>query len=298
MHKEKKGLSRKKNEKDRLKELIRKSGLPLELEIASFLNLKKEWIVSTNPGYLDKDSHEGREIDISAEFTITDEIDDETCLHFVKLLIECKKIPGNAWIFVKPSFKVFPPPHTFVSAFDVISSSSVDAHPYIHNLHDERNCPIAIYSKEYVLDEKRSNKRDDNLYGSIVSLAKATSFEVEQETESFVNECRFALVPPDYMTYIYPIIVFDGKMYLAERKEDFILTPSEHVLLLSRYISGQYNINFGIDVVHRKAFEHFFKEIEKDLEIFRQELRSEKMQKFRGEVRKAVESYKKRGFFL
>ena len=226
-----------------------------------------------------------------------DEIDNEICFHYIKLLIECKKIPGNAWVFVKPSFKFPPPPYTYRSVFNVIESSSQDAYPLFHNLHYDRNCPIAIYSKEYILDEKRSNKRDDNLYGSIVSLAKATSFEVEQETESFETECKYAIVPPDWMTYIYPIIVFDGKMYLAEKKEDFILTPTEHVLLSSRYISGRYNINFGIDIVHRKTFERFFQEIENDLEIFRQELRSEKMQKFRREVRRSVESYRKRGYF-
>jgi hypothetical protein len=145
MDKQEKGLQKKKTEIDHLKELIRRSGLPLELEIAGFLSRKKQWTVSTKPSYLDKDVHAGRSIDILADYAIWEDIQPDTCFHHVELLIECKKIPGNAWVFVKPSFTVPQPPYTFRNIFHVIDSGSVDAYPLPpHNLHQDRNCPIAI----------------------------------------------------------------------------------------------------------------------------------------------------------
>jgi len=289
-------LSPKKTEIDHLKEMMRKSGLPLELEIINFLNSKEGWRVSTNSGYLDKDSGNGREIDITAKFVIEDEINKEICFHYVKLLIECKKIPANAWVFVKAPFEVYRPLSTYTSVFDVIPSSSLDAFPSLPKLHYYRNCPITIHNKEFILDKEKSNKRDDNLYGSVVSLAKATAFEVETDLEDFRNESKYATVPPDWLTHIYPIIVFDGKMYLAEAKDDFNLTPIKHVVISSSYISGHYSIDLGIDVVHRTIFKSFFNEIDKDIRLFRQHLGSEEMQKFREEVRNTVKLHRQKDF--
>ena len=65
-----------KAEIDHLKELIRQSGFPLEIEIASFLESARiplnleDMEVSTGTYYLDKDEKKGRELDIEVEIPI------------------------------------------------------------------------------------------------------------------------------------------------------------------------------------------------------------------------------------
>ena len=132
-----------------------------------------------------------------------------------------------------------------------------------------------------------------------MTLAKVASFQIEQEDANFISEIP-AKAEPDWITYFFPVIVFDGKMYLAELEgEDFKLSPANHVLLSTTYISGQYNINLGIDVVHKNSFSKFFSEIEKDVATIRKFLPSEEMTRFRSEVSRKVKQQKaERGFFV
>jgi hypothetical protein len=98
-----------------------------------------------------------------------------------------------------------------------------------------------------------------------------------------------------YPKLFYPIIVFDGKMWLAEKTDIYgkmDLTKIDHVCVFFNYLSGKYNIDLYIDVVQKDAFEKFFDSIVKDIEILRKAIYNETGNKFRKEVMEAVNWYK------
>ena len=84
---------------------LKKKGYPLENYVQSLLS-GKEWHVQPNAYFLDKDTVKGRELDIRAEFA-----DFKICNNnvdfLVYLLVQCKKIPSNAWVFFSVPHKEY-----------------------------------------------------------------------------------------------------------------------------------------------------------------------------------------------
>ena len=305
------------SEIDHLKKLIRQSGFPLQIEIASFLESARvsmnleDLEVSTSAYYLDRDEKKGRELDLKVKIPIEykgkfkgkplDLIG-----IFLNLLIQCKSIPGNTWVFFKTSHEVFSVPKC-TSVLDSLEwEDRLHARfAFLRDLH-YRQVPKTTLYDEYILDENKTNKRVDNLFEAIISLVKATSYELNtlvQGLKSDVDRTDDILDNPlDFAELFYPIVVFDGKMYLAERTEKYgkmNLTPIDHVCLFFDYVSGSYNIDLYVDIVQREAFDKFFHSVLNDIEILRKALENEIGIKFRQEVMKALKWYvgKKHGTF-
>lgn len=306
-----------KKEIDYLKELIGQSGFPLEIEIASFLESMKtsmNWEfmeVCMGAYYLDEDENKGKELDIKAEIPVFCEekikgkqVDSASI--FIDLLIECKRIPGNAWVFFKTPQKIFS---------DVKSTSVLDslewnsrAHvdfAYLTDIH-YKHAQKAILRHEYILDRKTSNKRNDNLFDAAISLAKATNYELETTIETLKSEVKtLSTEEYDLLKYallFYPIVVFDGKMYLAEKTEEYgqmDLTPTDYVCLSFNYLSRNYNTKLCIDIIQRESFKKFFSSILVDIENLRKALKNKVGIKFRREIKKALDWYvhKKRSVY-
>jgi hypothetical protein len=172
---------------------------------------------------------------------------------------------------------------------------------YLDGLHF-RKLPITNMYKEFILNEKQSNKIINNLFEAATELAKATNYELE----TFVSQMRRMLDGwtmqtwkeegsyEEYVDIFYPIVVFDGAMYTAEEVEkgkNMTLNPTDHVGLLHNYVSGNYNVELTIDVVHRKAFERFIKMLIEDIEIWKKALDGGTGRKFKKEVSKAGKWY-------
>lgn len=297
-----------KSETDFLKELIRKSGFPLEIEISSFLNsaktslkLKdpKDMKVSTSAYYLDKDEKKGRQLDIKAQILIEPSATNNRksitdVMIFLNLLIQCKSIPGNAWVFFRSPQKIAPicDSTSVLDALEWVPREHM-SFTFLPNLHFKSVLTTTSYH-EFILDKNKSNKRDANLFEAIISLAKATSYEKERDiqdfkyvVESFSNILKY---PPNYIFLYYPIIVFDGKMYLVEKikNEELKLTKTRHVGLFIDYVSGSYDIELFIDIVHKRMFKRFFKTIINDINILRKAIEGSTGIKFRKEVMKAL----------
>lgn len=301
----------KKSEIDRLKELVRKSGFPLQIEIASRLysartkrNLK-EMEVSTGMYYLDKDENKGRELDITARIPIQyNRILEGKSLGLtgidLSLLIQCKRMPGNAWVFFKTSQEIFSAP-LCTSVLDTLdwTPRSHWEFAFLLGLHYEGVIKTTLYD-EYVLDESRSNKKVENLFEAVITLAKAVSYRLDTTTESLRSTLvRFANVP-DYavscVNLCYPVVVFDGKMYLAEETGlygEMNPVPIDHVCLFFDFVSGNYRpIQFYVDIVQREAFDRFFDKVANDVEILKKALEGSAGIKFRKEVAKALSSHR------
>lgn len=298
-----------KSEVDRVKELAKQSGFPLQVEIASFLEDArvstglKDMEVSTSTSYLDKDTGKGRELDIRAEFPIVYKHsvggktwDDVGA--YLNLLIQCKRIPGNVWLFFKPSHEVV----SFPQCTSLLEP--LDWYPRLHasfmflpKLHYKDVLRATIFD-EYILDETETNKRVDNLFQSAASLAKATSHALnteEIEMKSSIDRFEDILeYPTDYACLFYSIVVFDGKMYAAEKGEEYGemgLTPIDQACLSFSYVSASYDCKLSIDIIQREAFEKYFQSVLKDVEILKKTLESKVGIRFREEVIKALNWY-------
>jgi hypothetical protein len=291
-----------KTEIDYLKELILKSGFPLEIEIASYLAEQSTLMdpyygISTSAHYLDKDKGVGRELDIKMKIPISSEKTTSPMI-FLNLLIECKRILGNAWVFFKSPHKL-EPKCTSTSILDVLQWTPKEHLNFIRleGLHF-RKLPMTNIYDEFILNEKQSNKLDTNLFEAVTVLAKATNHEVETFNSDHKKMIDGLTIQDwEYLSYVevfYPIIVFDGKMYTVEETQkgkNMTLNPTDHIGLLHNYISGNYNIELSIDVMHRDAFERFTKTIIEDIEIWKKALDCNVGAKFGREVAKAAKWY-------
>lgn len=306
-------MSRKKAHKseiDRLREFIRQSGFPLEIELSSVLDSArdhkklKDMDVSMGAYYLDKDTKQGRELDskVSIPIRYKGELKGKKrnlIGMFLDLLIQCKKIPGNAWVFFKTPQEIVSVPQC-TSVLDCLEwvPRSHSSFAFLPDLHYGNVLKTTIYD-EYILDENRTNKKVDNLFEAIVTLTKATAYELDTTIQGLRDTIdRFkdiSYYPVGYVKLFYPVVVFDGKMYIAEKTKEYgemDLTPIDHVCLFFDYISGSYDIDLHIDIVQREAFDEFFQSVVRDIEILEKALENKTGIKFREEVKNALNLYR------
>ena len=297
-----------KSEIDHLKELVRQSGFPLEIEIVSFLDsarVSMDWKfmeVFSGAYYLDKDENKGRELDVKVSIPVEYEEEQKRKQFvpgiFLRLLIQCKSVPGNVWVFFRTPQEFFPRPQC-ASVLDSLEWSLRSHWDFslLPGLHYEKVPKITLYD-EYILDKNKSNKRDDNLFEAVISLVKATSYELESTVQALMNDVDAwgddAYNVLDFVILFYPTVVFDGKMFLAEKTEEYgelNLTPIDHVCLFSSYLSASYDMKLYMDIVQREAFESFFSNIVEDTKVLWGATKSKIGTKFRKEVIKALRWY-------
>lgn len=280
------------SELDFIRNEILKSGFPLEFHISSILNASG-WQVYPNSFFLDKDEMKGRELDIKAQ---SNESEIETSLGYVNiqiiLLIECKKIPGNAWIFFKAPSDAFAPQLSY-SMFDFLIHRTDDfsyARSSYGNIRVDHEIPTHFDKlfdefmtskrrfgftnyKEIIVDEKESNKRTDNLWSGIITLIKAIS-QAEQdffavykfeEKEGYLRQSiQKGGLLQDTIKFIFPIIVFEGRLHEAIYEEDLQLKNQDYIPLNINYKSGNYEGEYCIEIVHKNFFKEYLKTIEND----------------------------------
>ena len=307
-----------KSEMDYLKELILRSGFPLEIEITSFLTEKCKLIdykymgietdILTCAYYLDKDEGKGRELDIKARVPISTEIKKSPMI-YLNLLIQCKNIPGNAWVFFKSPHRI--KPHSAEYCCGV--TSVLNVLKWLPRLDFEfkflldkrfEGLPTTTVFDEYILDKNTSNNQKDNLFDAVISLAKATSYEVELANRSYKKDIEKLCVEETdaedlalllgYAEIFYPIVIFSGKMYVAEdvaKGKRMKLTPVDHVGLFFNYVSGSYDIDLALDIMTKDAFGSFFKNISRDTKVLRNALNGDIGKSFDRELVKALKFY-------
>ena len=117
-----------KNENDFVASEIRKSGYPLEIEIAELLE-RHDWQVRPSVFYRDHDNGDSRETDIIAYKSMR-VVGSPYCIT-IALMIECKKRGGMTWIFFPrprtPNAMKYEPLLPAIDSFTVARVSSVAA---------------------------------------------------------------------------------------------------------------------------------------------------------------------------
>lgn len=261
-----------------IKKELKKKGYSLENYIQTLL-AKKKWGVQPNAYFLDKDTGKGRELDIKAYY---DRFKPDSWSYFIlNLLIQCKSLPGNAWIFfsIPQQASIYPTVHQsgltrFLKLppaydFDIFKREGT---------HFDQSEVLATNYCEIVVDKEKSNKQVNNIWKSVVTLIKATTQEIEEDITDkkkyFDEDCMsfhgFVEGKPfELINIFYPLIVFDGNMYEATFLDDDIsLQKREYVELFIDYRSGRYKGKFSIDVINKGRFSGYLKNIMEDLIVF------------------------------
>lgn len=271
---------------DRLKEKvwrdIDKSGIELEIKAAEVFRQTSGWAVSPIYNFVDLDSRKGREIDFWVNFEKELEIPDYSLLFSVSVLVECKKIPGNAWIFF---------PASKADAFGLFSYSDAlgggmraNGFPNVFtNLLEHRVAydTVSVHNKESVTDRKKSNGRTDNLYKGLVSLAKCLDERQKRDREGdklYRQETLDELeVNPELMKKLMAkdglslfdsaginllLLVFDGPIFIAGlgNRE---LTEAGCIRTSFGYQSSKYSLeNVPIDVCSIGHLPNYVKQLD------------------------------------
>lgn len=241
-----------------LKESVKKSGFSLENDVTKIL--KKNYKVRREIPFYDKDQEVGRAFDVEASKFFPDEShfkkDELHSIAQYKLLIECKNIPGNIWVFSSdepPGISL--PEHSSINqgkkpdpVFNVTPYSEIPGIPY------------ASGYDEYVFDKKKSNKQPKNLFSAIMTVTKAIHHEKTMLATTFENMKHITLKKQKYILHIVflqSVIVFTGKIYLTKyhSKDEPQFFPQKFVQIRREYESKDYHEIMG--EIHIVSFEHF-----------------------------------------
>jgi hypothetical protein len=253
---------------DYLKEKIKKTGFPLEIEISSLL--RDRWDVLYRETFFDRDGKKMRDIDLRASypFDLTKML---PLWLYVELDIECKKNENFAWIF-------------FTVPMEYAPEESIDGQ-YLDELQIRMKSSDPTQLRDIILGEtslhyhrfERFAVAFDEVYlkGTKHEHAKGKReiFEAENQLKKFIiytNEKCLEEKPPEAKRiFVYfPCIVFDGKIFeaIVERGK-LELKRCNHLILTTQY-RPSYSIweqNFLIDIVHKSYFKYYLEKITRNI---------------------------------
>lgn len=246
---------------DNLKEAISKSGKPLEIVMASYLENFGWQDICNSDSFYDKESNDLREIDIVAS---NQPKDIQNLQLETYLIIECKQSIKSAWIFYTRPFKF---KNSDISGH-YLDEAQMAAKNTEHaeiletilndvKLHYGREERVAVTAdilprfadKNYNPEKDETGK--DTIYAAENVLKKYIDWSTDQDIRKRTQ------VLPYSIEMFFPCIVFQGPMYEAIIKNGVVeLTPTNHViyktLFRSRY--SIYEKNVLIDVFADEPF--------------------------------------------
>ncbi|MDD4352967.1 MAG: hypothetical protein PHN56_00765 [Candidatus Nanoarchaeia archaeon] len=248
---------------NKIKEDIKKSGFPLEIESSLILN-KKGWSVVNSSRYYNENKKDYSEIDIVA-----------TKEHEIKgikniLIIECKKFHEGQWVFFKQEISK---PNVYnlnivengrnISSYSWFDKNLMANHHYLKN-------PICTYSIVPHTKGKGevNEKKQKMIYDAVSQVVEALMFYLIRDNK-MLNQNNI-----NEIYLVYPVIVFDGPLFSASVKEgDIELKEENHIqLLFSLQLNNPFQIqwdyksrkvikqkNIIIDIVKKEYFEEYLK---------------------------------------
>ncbi|WP_440950850.1 hypothetical protein [Methanosphaerula subterraneus] len=239
---------------------IKKGGFPLEMFSAITLN-KRGWAVRPSLDYFDPQLGEFRETDIVAyKSSKTPEI-------FNILVIECKKLEKNPWVFIQQK--------RLGNLSENLNIATFQHHSVFYqkleekmNFHHYSKVPICTYSLVPFASEKDPNNRlAKSIYHAKNQILSSVSRLYNQREQMHKESGVYS-----GFTFIYPIIVFDGQLFSATIDEKDIRLSEENHLILSvekellkkRTIQLDHDLQqdqeykpYFIDIIKKEYFEEF-----------------------------------------
>ena len=248
------------SEQEKIINEIKQAGFPLEILTAITLS-KKGWGVRPSLDYLDPILSDYRETDIVAYKN------SNIPNLFNVLVIECKKSEANPWVFIQQKRMGNLSENLNIATLrqDYVYYDRLEE---TMNDHHYSTVPICTYSLVPFASKKDPNNRlAKSIYqakNQVISATARIYDQFEQMHKKYRNSLRF--------TFIYPIIVFDGRLYSAQIQGDNVELFEENHLIFSieRELSNKRTIGIApnsqrdqdykpyfIDVVKKEHFEQF-----------------------------------------
>lgn len=222
---------------------IQASGFSLENNLAKVL--KKTYSVKREVSYHDKDEMKGRSLDILAQKFFPDENKfpqgTQRTVAQLSLVIECKNITGNIWVFSLDDDRVLRIPD-----FASIKFNSGDPAINVAPLNSISTIPSVSGYDEYVYDKSKSNKQTNNLYSAIMTVTKATHYLKESYDDIFSKLKNWKPTKQNYvllMNFFQPVIVFTGHLFVTKinEKDEVEFNQVKYVQMDKNYVSKDYH---------------------------------------------------------
>jgi hypothetical protein len=232
-------------ERKNIEEEILQSGFALEIKTQEVL-VKNGWIVNTQSRYYDSIREKVREIDLVCEKFHYDSAKKNVINSHV-LVIECKKEHSAPWVFLEqPDVKA----DRF--SLNIITPKGTDV---FYRDYQEKGCGHyfkegPIYTCHLVpfkknkegentsIDESKKSREakkvEDakmNALESAIDQVTSALFFLAERDENFLTSLQ-----NKYLTFLFPVIVFDGKLIGAKISgKEVLLEEKNHIRRLINY---------------------------------------------------------------
>ena len=255
-----------KDEVEKIKEEIEKSGFPLEIEVSKVLK-RHEWRVLNQQYYFDRDERKGRTIDVMAYVAEHSEIGDYKPFH-VSLIIECKS-SSTPWVFwtTQKDKKLFSFPFMLVKHWARPRGITPGRKryddwlkwmPYSHIYSPNLDRVALIHYEPFKKGKGRK------IFEASNQVMKALSFEL-------MRHKKLALLMPNLhaLFILYPVIVFDGRLFeLRVENGDLKVLPVEYL----QYWTSTLREDFLIDVIKKEFLSTYLEELKAEINKMKVEL--------------------------
>jgi hypothetical protein len=250
--------------------MLLQTGFPLELEISDILN-RRGYEVQGSPFY--EDDGKVREVDMVALPPIlrTPKSEDEWVLN-PSVAIECKMSKELSWVFYKGSpIEAYSMLAQAIDAFLLKhgSFSVADVFPSLHYwTHDVAFTCTVINPKE------GRAKNNNEIFQPASQLSNFIDYELSR-LRLFYDDTRRDII------FYFPVVVFDGLMYLAFYDSGSLVIKTIDSIVMERRVvsslTGKMMPTY-IDIVARTRFENHLSMIEKEIKSAEKHLAKKRTQ--------------------
>ena len=165
------------------------------------------------------------------------------------LVVECKQLPGNAWIFFPEKEQL-----GVVPSVSITQLAKMGRMRGFFTSLDLSNEEASRHFHEVVLDANRSNRKTDNIFQALVADAKATDYlrtKAEEDLRGFVEDefdeitssdqhnMKFERAIAASIDVYQPTMVLDGTLCIAKRSRKEVLKEVDEVKLVTEYRSSK-----------------------------------------------------------
>jgi len=225
----------------RLKEDIRKSGLPTEIQVTNMLK-QDNWVLINQYPYVDQREQKIRTLDILAGKLFKN---GKACI----LYVECKKGGDHQWVFYTS--------RGFEEGLSLLLRAAEDV---VRRVRAPGNGVV----KEKPLYSFHPGYLPSQSIGLIshIPFGKGDSFNVARN--QLLSAIESKRLPASEQLVIYPVIVFDGDIYEVQpNADDIALNETDYIIFLSSMISEITPIL--IDVVTLNSFPSYLNQLNQEL---------------------------------
>lgn len=227
------------NLNEKIRAELLKSGFPLEVKCRQTI-FKRKWAITLSRFYLDSDNNE-HEIDLIAlKQTLSHSNNNHLTLNSI-IVLECKKNESNHWVFFYEGIG-FPKlnllstlPEKYADKLTWLNEKSLKSHHYY------KSKPTSSYSMAF-----KSKSEHNQIFEALNQVYNAYKHEIA------TPESNMAKVDKSLSCWVnvyYPVIVLDGKLFLAQIIKDNLEVEEVRQALYVAHRPAYFKYPHSIDIV-------------------------------------------------